>query len=126
MQLCAEQIVDLVDNKQQHIGQVRVERQEDDLVVGTFLPGENFACIAPLFRDFEEAVDAQALHVIDELDTKIAALGLQLRYPGLSDLTAIRDVQIWSDGGLTCRLCSESVIPALQSPQSTQSCHTTV
>lgn len=125
MQLCAEQIVDLVDIHQRQIGQIRIERQEEDLVVGTFLPGSDFSCIAQLFRDFEEAVDSQALHVVDELDAKIAAVELQLRCPNLPDSIAIRDVQIWSDSSFTCRLCDPSVIPMPASSQSTQLRYTT-
>ena len=108
MQLRAEQIVGLVDAEQRQIGQMRIERQEDDLIFGTFIPGPAFRSVEQLFRDFEEAVDAQALHAIDELDTAIATLGLHLRCPDVMESIAIRDVQIWSNGSITCRLGGQS------------------
>jgi len=81
MQKHAKHIVDLVDAKQRQIGQMQIERQEDDLLVGTFVSGPAFPSVEQLFRDFEEAVDVQALHVIDELDDAIAILGLRLPGP---------------------------------------------
>ena len=112
MQQRAEPIVDLMDTQQRHIGQMHIERQEDDLLVGTFVPGPAFSGVKQLFRDFEEAVDVQALHVIDELDAAIAALGLYLPWPDVPEHMAIQDVQIWSDGGMTCRLCGQSTTSA--------------
>lgn len=107
MQLCAGQIVDLVDGEQRHIGQMRIERQEDDLIFGTFIPGPAFHSVEPLFRAFEEAVDVQALHVIDELDTAIGTLGLRIRCLDIMEPIEIRDVQIWSNDKITCRLSGQ-------------------
>jgi hypothetical protein len=42
--------------------------------------------------------------VVDELDHAIAALGLLLQRPGNQEVEPIHDVQIWSDGAMTCRL----------------------
>lgn len=124
MQLRAKQIVDLVDAEQRQIGQMRIERQEDDLICGTFVPGPAFPSVERLFRDFEAAVDVQALHVIDELDAAIATLGLHLRCPDVMEPIAIRDVQIWGEGGITCRICSQSAAPTDAELQSTPSRHT--
>jgi len=57
-----------------------------------------------LFQDFEAAANLQALSAVDELDTEIAALGLHLRTPDGSQRIKIHDVQIWSDGDMTCKL----------------------
>ena len=116
MQLRAEQIVDLVDAEQRPIGQMRIERQEDDLIFGTFIPGPAFHSVEQLFREFEEAADVPALHVIDELDTAIAALGLRLRCLDILEPIEIRDVQMWSNGSITCRLSSQSA-PSRHSPE---------
>jgi hypothetical protein len=43
---------------------------------------------------------------VEQLDAAIAAVGLHLRLPGTSQPLGIHDVQIWSDGGITCRLHS--------------------
>jgi hypothetical protein len=34
-------------------------------------------------------------------------LGLHLCWPDAREPIAIQDVQIWSDGGMTCRLCGQ-------------------
>jgi hypothetical protein len=112
MQLCAGHIVELVDADYQQLGHVQIVRQEAVLLFGTFQPGAAFRRVAPLFRDFEAAVDVQALHAVETLDTTIAALGLHLRDPVTLESLAIVDVQIWSDGGMTCRLGGESLAPS--------------
>lgn len=112
MQFCDGQIIALVDTKERQIGQIRFERQEGDLMVGTFVPGFDFPCVEQLFHDFEEAVDLQALHRVDELDAEIAALGLHVHCPDVSARIPVQDVQIWRDGGITCRLCRQIAIPS--------------
>ena len=91
---------------------MQIERHEDELIFGTFVPGPAFPSVEQLFRDFEEAVDVQALHVIDKLDAAITALGLHLHWPSVSESIDVQDVQIWSDGSITCRLCGKSATPA--------------
>lgn len=104
MQLQAEQVVHLVDAQGQQVGQIVIERREGNLVFGRFVPGPAFSTVQHLFREFEEAVNLQALSVVDELDTAIAALGLHLHTPDDSQRTEAHDVQIWSDGSITCRV----------------------
>ena len=102
-------IVDLVDTEQRQIGQMHIERQEDNLLWGTFVPGPAFPNVEQLFHEFEAAVEVQALHVIEPLDAAIAALGLHLQRSNAREPIAVQDVQIWSDGTMTCRLCEQSV-----------------
>lgn len=109
MQLQVEQVVHLVDLQGQQVGQIVIERREDNLVFGRFVPGPTFPTVQHLFREFEEAVNLQALSVVDELDTTIAALGLHLHTPGDSQRIEAHDVQIWSDGSITCRVGSATV-----------------
>ena len=101
--------LDLMDTKQRQIGQMRIERQEEDLLYGTFVPGPAFPRVEQLFHEFEAAVEVQALHVIEPLDAAIAALGLHLQWPDAREPISVQDVQIWSDGSITCRLCEQSV-----------------
>jgi len=54
-------------------------------------------------------VNLQALSVIDELDTTIAALGLHVHTPSDSQCIEAHDVQIWSDGSITCRVGNATV-----------------
>ena len=104
MQAQVEQVVLLVDRQGQQIGQIEIERREEDLIVGRFSPGPAFSAVQHFFQEFEEAANLQALSVIDELDTAIAALGLQVQTPGDQQRLAAHDVQIWSDGSITCRV----------------------
>ena len=109
--------VDLMDTEQQQLGQVRIDRQEEDLLYGTFMPGPAFSSVEHLFHEFEAAVEVQALSVIETLDAAIAALGLHLQWPDTREPIAVQDVQIWSDGSITCRLCEQSVASAKAAPQ---------
>lgn len=104
MQLRAGQVAQLADRRRRQVGEITIECRENDLITGNFEPSPAFLTVEQLFRDFEEAVNAQALSVVDELDTAIAALGLHLRSPDGSQRINIHDVQIWSDGGISCRL----------------------
>jgi hypothetical protein len=63
--------VELVDADQQQLGHVQIARQAA-LLLARF-SGAAFRRVAQLFRDFEAAVDVQALHAIETPDTTIAA-----------------------------------------------------
>ena len=106
MQLQTKQTVDLVTAEKQLLGQVVIERSEDDCFLGSFTPRSAFAVVQPLFRDFEEAVNLQALRLVDELDKAIRALGLHLCLPDGSQRLAVDDVQIWSDGKISFKVDS--------------------
>lgn len=121
MQLHAEQTVHLIDAEGRQIGQIVIERSEDKLVFGKFVPGPAFPAVQHLFRDFEEAADLQALRVVDELDAAIEALGLHLRSPDGPQHVEIHDVQIWSDSGITCRLGGPALSKVDRGLESTQS-----
>lgn len=116
--------VELMDTKRQQLGQMRIERQEDDLLSGTFIPGPSFSNVEPLFHEFEAAVEVQALHVIETLDVAIAALGLHLQWPEAREPIAVQDIQIWSDGRITCRLCEQPVTAAKAALLAQSSCQT--
>ena len=117
--------VELMDTEQRQLGQMRIERQEEGLLSGTFVPGSAFPSVEQLFHEFEAAVEVQALHVIETLDAAIAALGLHLQRPDTREPIAVQDVQIWSDGSITCRLCEQSVASAKEDLQTKPSRRTT-
>jgi len=106
MQLHTGQILRLLDAEQRTLGEVTVEGNENELVLGRFVPAAAFAAVADRFRAFEEAANAQALSAIDELDAAIAALGLSLVSVEGNQQIHAQDVQIWSDGGISFRLAS--------------------
>lgn len=105
-------MMELLATVHQKLGHMQMARQEGDVLFGTFHPEAAFQYVAPLFRDFEASVDAQALHALETFDAAIAALGLHLRDPITCEAYAVVDVQIWSDGGMTCRLGLESMASA--------------
>jgi hypothetical protein len=111
MSLPTSNTLELLDARHQPLGQIVVARNDQGLFVGDFTPNERFSALQSLFRDYEEAVNVQALSVVDLLDTQIAQLDLQVALPdGLR--AAITDVQIWSDGAITFRPASlDEVIP---------------
>ena len=100
----AEASFQILDAHRRQVGEMVIERSEDKLLFGKFTPGRAFSDVEHLFREFEEAVSLQALRKIDELDAAIGTLVLYLRTSDGSQDLAIRDVQIWSDGSITCRL----------------------
>jgi hypothetical protein len=102
MLLRAKETLELVDGSQRALGQIEIEREDAGLVVGEFIPEPAFSAVQPLFREYEEAVNVQALSVVDSLDTKIDQLGLCVTLPD-GEKVAIHDVQIWSDGGISFR-----------------------
>lgn len=110
MPISAKQL-SLLDARQRPIGQIMLERCQDDMIFGQFVPGKAFATVEQLFQEFEEAVDAQALSIVDQLDAEIAALGLCLRFG--TQVTKIKDVQIWSDGGITFQLLGTTLAQLL-------------
>jgi len=103
---------------------MQIERQEEALLYGTGVPGPAFPRVAHLFHTFEAAVEVQALHVIETLDAAIAALGFHLEWPDTREPIAVQDVQMWSDGRITCRLCEQSVASAKAAPQTKALCQT--
>lgn len=113
MQVITGQTFQMVDAKQRVLGQVLIEdNKEDGLILGKFVPGPAFAETAWLFRKFEQAVDSQALGIVDELDSAIADLGLELRPMAGSGKIRVRDVQIWSGGDITFYLETKAASPA--------------
>jgi hypothetical protein len=93
----AEPTLYLMDAQQRRIGKVTIEQIVDNLLFGAFAPGPDFSAVADLFQQFEEAVNAQALSVVDELGADIAALGLRLCSPDHAEWVNIyTDFALWA------------------------------
>ena len=108
MTMEAGQMLKFSDSERRRIGDLTVERRENDLVFAHIEPGPDFTSVEPLFRAFEEAVELQARKRVDELDAEIAALKLHLTTADGSESVPIRDVQIWSDGEMSCRIAADA------------------
>jgi hypothetical protein len=115
MKMKIGQPLPLMDAQKRHIGNVVPDRQESGLLSGTFSAGTSFPSVASLFQAFEEAADNQALAAVDWLDREIAALGLRLELPD-GQIVPVSDVQIWSDGNMSCRPASVRQVTTNGSP----------
>jgi hypothetical protein len=102
MKLGVKDRLELMDSNQRRLGQITIQQANRGLITGEFVPAPAFAAVQSLFRDYEEAVNLQTLAVVDQLDTQIAALGLEVLLPDGQRLRT-DDVQIWSDGGISVR-----------------------
>ena len=102
---------------QRQLGQMRIDGRKRISSSVRLCQGRRSRASSPLFHEFETAVEVQALHVIETLDAAIAALGLHLQWPDAREPIAVQDVQIWSDGSITCRLREQSVASAKTAPQ---------
>jgi hypothetical protein len=91
----------LFDKSGRRLGSVRVAGVRSNTLTGTFTEAPLFASVSNVFRRFEELVESNALAVLPDAEREIAALGLVLRAD--TDLP-ISDVQIYSDGGFSCRV----------------------
>jgi hypothetical protein len=83
---------------------MHVETVEDDLLLGTFTAGLGFAGVRQLFLDWEQAVEGMSLSIADGFEREIEALGVHIESGPLAAAVRVYDVQIWSDGGMSCRL----------------------
>jgi len=110
MELQPGKRLELLDAEERTVGQITLEERQGDLLLGSFAPGPGFPAVEPLFRQFEEAVNAQALGAADRCEAAIGALGLSLREAGGAKRVEVMDVQIWSDGAMTCRLTSAAAV----------------
>jgi len=104
MQLPGEPTLLLLDAQDRSLGTIHLESQAQELLLGRFAAEPAFAAVEPLFRAWQHAVDSQALSVVDDLDRAIAALQLRVQTPHATPARPVCDVQIWSDGGISCRL----------------------
>jgi hypothetical protein len=85
-----------------HLGQVRAFSVYADRILGEFAPGPDYPAVEPLFLYFEELANDQILSLIDDAMAEIDALEIIARVA--EGEVAVHDVQIYSDGGFSCRL----------------------
>jgi hypothetical protein len=84
------------------LGTAVLDTVEGSIILGTFRRAPGFGSVAELFRRFEEHVEAAALAVLPEIEKQIASLGLTGSRPGEPGVL-LADVQIYSDGGFSCK-----------------------
>ena len=87
----------LRDSCNQTLGEVVLERQRDDWRHGSFRESAAFAAIKPLFEEHVELVNNQVFALVDDVESKIAGLGLRLETLQAQAMPAIVDVQIGCD-----------------------------
>ncbi len=100
----AFQTISLTDAAGRHLGSTRVESVSEGLVLGEFTPGPGYPAVEAVFRHFADVVDQQAFTYADEAEAAIARLGITIRSEGRGGSIPVHDVQIYPDGGFSCRL----------------------
>jgi hypothetical protein len=110
------QTLPLLDTQHRQVGQITIEQLEGELLLGKFAPGPAFSDVEHLFRAFEQAVNHQALAKVDRLDAAIASLGLWLKPIDGSPPIPVHDVQIWSEGSISCRAAVPGLTPVTGGP----------
>jgi len=86
------------------LGTVSIDDIEDGRISGEFASSPGFAAVESIFRFFTEVVEQQSFSYLDQVESEIARLGITICWKGHSDAHAVHDVQIYTDGGFSCRL----------------------
>ncbi|MBA4063765.1 MAG: hypothetical protein C0501_08645 [Isosphaera sp.] len=102
--LAAATDLHLSDAAGRDLGRVAVGRREDGLFVGDFTPGPDYPAVEPVFRFFAEVVGQQSFSFLDQAEAAVARLGVTVRPAGGGRAVPAADVQIYPDGGFSCRV----------------------
>jgi len=78
-------------------------QHEGGATLARFTPGSDYAKVAPLFEEFEDAVSEVSLHAAGDVADRIEALLPSLRLPSGSSRERVYDLQIFRDGGASFR-----------------------
>jgi len=85
----------LTDGRGSDYGAITLTGKKTDWQFGSFAESSAFATIKPLFDEHIELVNNQMFSLVDEVEEKISALGLQLEtLDGSRARYKIKDVQI--------------------------------
>ena len=97
-------VLGVSDSVGRDLGTVEVESIADGLVIGEFTPGSDYSQVEAVFCAFADMVEAFSLHHIDRATADIENVGVTIRAHPARPPVAVHDVQIYSDGGFSCRL----------------------
>jgi hypothetical protein len=84
------------------LGVADIDSVDGPVVLGSFRPTPEFGRVSALFHEFEECVEFAALAVLPDIERRIADLGLRIQRAGEPGIR-IDDLQIFTDGGFSCR-----------------------
>ena len=101
---------ELLDAQGRRLGRVQIERREGELLFAQFTAGPDYCAVRSLFEQFEEAADSQALAAVDRADAAIRALGLTFAAAEGEPAVPLSDVQIWSDGRMSCQIPADASV----------------
>ena len=93
----------LFDCQHRHLGSVVPDREDGSWYSGPFDPLPAFASVAPLLHEWMDSVNQQLFTHVDELDARIAQLGLRLVSDRGEVLPGVESIQIGA-GRLSFRL----------------------
>jgi hypothetical protein len=104
LRVTATDVLRVTDADGRDLGTARVESVADGVILGDFTPGPDYPAVEPVFRAFAQLVEGQSLSLIDQAAEAIARLGVTVRPDGNGEAVPVDDVQIYPDGGFSCRL----------------------
>src|SRR3954451_4714129 len=97
-------VLGVADALGRDLGSVAVESVHEGLIIGEFTPGPDYPAVEPVFREFSQMVEDFTLSLIDEAAAAIDRLGVTVRADASRPPVPVWDVQIYPDGGFSCRL----------------------
>jgi hypothetical protein len=103
MTLQPQQRVFLRDQAEVRLGHVDIDEVQDNLIYGRFTATPGFVRVQQLFEDYQQAVNQQLFSLVDDLEDRMANMGLQLESLNGSPMPPIHNVQIGS-GRITFRV----------------------
>jgi len=104
MRVAVDQRVEITDSLGRRLGTFVIDEQRDRLLLGAVIRGPDYPSVEPLFLEFEEIANDQILSLLDSAQEPIEKLGIRLSSADGARQWPVHDVQIWSDGGMSCRL----------------------
>ncbi|MFN7925826.1 MAG: hypothetical protein U0Q16_37340 [Bryobacteraceae bacterium] len=94
----------LADYSGVRLGSVRIDRVDGDRVFGKLERFAGFESVRALFRDLDEAIDANVMCAVNEIEQEVEDLGLHLVAVGGGRLPAIHHVQVYDGDTIFFRL----------------------
>src|SRR5438105_4279549 len=102
-ELTTTDVLQLSDAAGRDLGQVRVESYSDGLFLGDFDAGPDYPSVEPIFRHLADVIEQASFSYLDVAEAAVARLGITIRTAD-GQPVPVRDIQIYPDGGFSCRL----------------------
>jgi hypothetical protein len=88
--------LEVIDSNGISFGVLAIEEQRSGAWCGTFAPSPSFGAVQLLFQELESVVNQQSFEKLDDIESRITALGLRGRVH--DRLVPLLDIQIFTQG----------------------------